>query len=1069
MKRLREYLGKRLLPIVFGAIFATLSLFSFTAPVAALPEDNAATAETTETVETTESTPVTSAPEESTTDENTGDQTSCFDQVGEISWLVCPTSGFIANIVDTLYAAIENFLVLKPLTTDENAPIRIIWEYARNLSNIVFVIFILIIVYSQVTGLGLSNYGIKRMLPRIVIAAILVNISFFICSLAVDVSNVLGAGIHGLYNNVAETVIANGAINPAAHFSVSELFTAIAGGGTIAGLVLISPIGPQLIFMLMPVLLGILVSVAIGLFTISLRQAIISLLVMVAPLAFVAYLMPNTEKWFDKWRNIFSQMIIFYPMFALLFWAARLAGWALITSANSWLGVILGVAVQIAPLFLALSLMKMSGTVLGAVSSKLGQWGARATGGVRGWSDAVRENRRQRYYSQSKMPYARLQRYLDYRNQLRNLDTENAKTLRAGLAMERAQREIAKGYDPSTYDHKLRQNRYKYARLAKRASTASLAAKTAALDTGHVIEQYGDFYDGARDQAIAKDAANQWVEYNRAEFTRISDEESGFDFLVDKYINEKSGFMFSGENSWQYRRYITSAAGKRGATGVMGQLIAHAAAVEQRRRRDDSILLAKYGYDKIQQRSMMVGYYIDDDGYATDKNGSRLVDENNKLLESRPGELLARDPSKLVLWDTVDENGRPYYNWHDQDGNFLMRIYKDDSAFTKEVLSNYDITIGDPINDIYAILSGNKDREIVNRDGTPLYLKDANGNILLDKDGKKIVNSIGLAKYSTTIQRAFNASGYKSNAAYAGPMAAQSIGMRHIKNYVHLNVERLDNLVKSVKPGNFNTQNPAEIDQLAYIMNPANWDVAFAPEFLEGRVNVNGKPLKGIDEEGKDVPAEAANYEQKMRTIKQKYLFPAAAKMTSMMSRITQQVLDNQKPGAADAFNNLVASLEAWQDKATELGLPALPGDVYEKSDIVPEIQSPYIQKSNFTNTSRKIAEKLMVPDQDGTLVQSNRSNRRANRTRSENTTYHPLYDNVLAEIQHIYNNYAYGRNSDVNGFLHEVVDYLDSTNDYWLHEAANDITAFSIDAASSDINDAYDQVYQIVTARLAD
>lgn len=1067
MKRLRDYLGKKIFPLVFGAIFATLSLFSFTTPVLAAPEDETTIPETSETIDPATISPEAPTSEEAVVDENTGDQTSCFDQVGEISWLVCPTSGFVANIVDTLYDAIEDFLVIKPLTTDSGSPIRIIWEYARNLSNIVFVIFILVIVYSQVTGLGLSNYGIKRTLPRIIIAALLVNLSFFICSLAIDVSNVLGASIHGLYTSVADTVIANGTINPAAHFSVSELFTAIAGGAVIAGLTIMSPIGPQLIFMLIPVLLGILISVAIGLFTISLRQAVISLLVMIAPLAFVSYLMPNTEKWFDKWKNIFSQMIIFYPMFALLFWSSRLAGWALITSASSWLGVILGVAVQIAPLFLALSLMKMSGTILGAVSNKLGQWGSRATGGIRGWSESMRENRRQRYYAQSKMPYARLQRYLDYRSQLRSLDTENAKTLRAGLAMERTQRRIAKGYDPTNFERELRANRY--ARLAKRASNASLAAKTATLDTGHVNEQYGDFYKGKRDQALAAQSGSNWVEYNRAEFTRISDEEAGFDYLVDKYINEKSGFMYKGEDSWQYRRYITSAAGKRGATGVMGQLIAHAAAVEQRRRRDDSVLLAKYGYDKIQQRSMMAGYYIDDNGNATDRNGEVLEGE---LV---PGYLKAHDPSKLVLWDTVDENGRPYYNWRDKDGNFLMRIYKDDSAFTKEVLSNYDITIGDPINDIYAILAGTKDGEVTNRDGSPLYVKDKDGNFLLDKNGKRITNSIGLSKYSTTIGRAFMTSGYKSNAAYAGPMAAQSIGMSHIKNYVHLNVERLDNLVKSVKPGNFNTQNPAEIEQLAFIMNPKNWEIAFAPEFLEGRVNVNGNPLKGIDKDGKEVAPDKATYEEKMRNIKKKFLFPAAAKMTSMMSRISQQVIDNQKPGAADAFTKLVESLEAWQNQAVQQGLPALPGDSYEKSDVIPDIRSPYIQQSNFGETSKRIRDQLVMPEQgeDGTYTLSRiNNNKRPSQQRKQRSDISPqeyIEQNALAAIQHIYNNYNYGRNSDVDSFLEEVVEYLDGSNNYWLREAANDITEYSSYSTPTDISEAYDEVCNIISSRLAD
>ncbi|MCZ6324111.1 hypothetical protein O5165_25825, partial [Escherichia coli] len=39
---------------------------------------------------------------------------------------------------------------------------------------------------------GLNNYSIKKMLPRLIVAAILVNLSYYICAIAVDISNILG-------------------------------------------------------------------------------------------------------------------------------------------------------------------------------------------------------------------------------------------------------------------------------------------------------------------------------------------------------------------------------------------------------------------------------------------------------------------------------------------------------------------------------------------------------------------------------------------------------------------------------------------------------------------------------------------------------------------------------------------------------------------------------------------------------------------------------------------------------------------------------------------------------------
>ena len=89
-------------------------------------------------------------------------------------------------------------------------------------------------------------------------------------------------------------------------------------------------------------------------------------------------------------------MLFFYPMFALLFGASKVASWIFISSANSMLGIILGLAVQVLPLFLALSLMKMAGSILGGVSNALGKLGSKANAGIRGFTDPYKNLAKQR-------------------------------------------------------------------------------------------------------------------------------------------------------------------------------------------------------------------------------------------------------------------------------------------------------------------------------------------------------------------------------------------------------------------------------------------------------------------------------------------------------------------------------------------------------------------------------------------------------------------------------------------------------------------------------------------------
>lgn len=339
--------------------------------------------------------------EEKKTEEKT-ENASCYSQVGGLGWIVCPVAAFLSRAIDTIYDLIEDFLILEPISMDEKSPVFQIWVYARNITNIIFIIFLMAVIYSQVTGFGLSNYGVKRALPRLIIAAILINLSYLICVLAVDFSNLVGRSLHGFLSSVATTAASSGQFGSGYSTSFYDIFTTIAAGGVIGTLVVGLSGGPLgLLLAIIPVILGGIISVLIGLFTISLRQAVIILLVSVAPLAFGAYLLPNTERWFKKWTNLFFQMIFFYPMFSLLFGASKVASGIFMGSANSMLGIILGLAVQVLPLIFAIGLMKMAGTVLGQVGNALNSLGNKANAGVRSFVEPHKELARAKHLAKN--------------------------------------------------------------------------------------------------------------------------------------------------------------------------------------------------------------------------------------------------------------------------------------------------------------------------------------------------------------------------------------------------------------------------------------------------------------------------------------------------------------------------------------------------------------------------------------------------------------------------------------------------------------------------------------------
>ncbi len=402
--------------IVLSIIAALFGVFMLSGPVFADPDPNTPDQDTSQDI---------------TVDD--GEQPTCYDEVGGVGWLICPGTSFLANIIDGAYNIIEQLIRVEPLPSDSESPIYVVWSYVKNITNLLFVAFLLIVIYSQLTGYGINNYGIKRVLPRFIVAAIAVNLSYIICTLAVDISNIIGGSVLGLFDGILNDALANSQISDvAASTSVASIVATILGIGTVGTVVALTFAGgvTGVLWALIPIILSGALAVISAVITMAARQALIILLAMVSPLAIVCCLLPNTEKWYQKWKQIFFSMIIFYPMFSILYGASRLAGLIVITSANSWLSVVLGIAIEVLPLFFSIPLLRMSGTMLGRIDGMVHRVGAPAVGMAARASTERQAIARQRQLSGTgrfaAMPHNRLARYLEQRRMNREVDLKEA-------------------------------------------------------------------------------------------------------------------------------------------------------------------------------------------------------------------------------------------------------------------------------------------------------------------------------------------------------------------------------------------------------------------------------------------------------------------------------------------------------------------------------------------------------------------------------------------------------------------------------------------------------------------
>lgn len=323
-----------------------------------------------------------------------------------VGWIVCSVSNFLAYGMDWVFNVLTGFVAVQPIQTNQKGDLYIAWNLMRGIANIAFVIAFLIIIFSQLTSAGISNYGIKKLLPRLVVAAILVNISYYICAIGVDISNILGYSVQQLFMSIRGDLFhIYGNTWGASNLSWQSITGFVLSGGTAAlalgvgSAVALSASGGTVlgaIFLLLPALLGLLLAILVVLLILAARQAIIIILLIISPLAFVAYLLPGTEKWFEKWREVFMTMLVFFPAFSFVFGGAQLAGSVIIQNATSINLIILGMIVQVAPLAIAPLLLKLSGNLLGKIAGVVNNPNKGLLDRTRNWSKERAEMHRQR-------------------------------------------------------------------------------------------------------------------------------------------------------------------------------------------------------------------------------------------------------------------------------------------------------------------------------------------------------------------------------------------------------------------------------------------------------------------------------------------------------------------------------------------------------------------------------------------------------------------------------------------------------------------------------------------------
>lgn len=306
---------------------------------------------------------------------------------GALGWILCPILENVSNAANDIYNEyVEPSLEMNAdLFSGGDDGTRAAWEMFRNIANVAFIILLLVVIFSQLTGYGIDNYGIKKILPKLIVGVLLMNMSYLICVLCVDLSNIFGAGLKDMFDNLAP------AVGPATieeqvpyegstgRSLVSLGLLGVLGAGGAAAVIF----NPAILLSLLVAAIGIGISIFFLFLLLSARQAAVVVLTVISPLAFAAFMLPNTKKYYDKWLKFMQVMLLVYPIAGLLVGGGNFVSSLLVSAAEpdvSFMTALTAMLVGVVPILFIPSVIKGSFAAFGSAGKALSGFGKQASG-----------------------------------------------------------------------------------------------------------------------------------------------------------------------------------------------------------------------------------------------------------------------------------------------------------------------------------------------------------------------------------------------------------------------------------------------------------------------------------------------------------------------------------------------------------------------------------------------------------------------------------------------------------------------------------------------------------------
>lgn len=302
------------------------------------------------------------------------------------------TTEWSLNLVNSLLTNTENY-VIGEAGCDTNSTTQVCgmsgaWTTIRNLSLVLLVMALIIIAFANALQLDIEQYGLNRMIPKIIISIFFAYLSWLIFIFFFDFTTMIQNQAVGLIHTGGIDQLGND-INAFSKVGIDSL-----PAGSI-----LAQLGAVLLLLL--ICLAVMVCAIILCFFLIIRVVMLCFLLVSAPLAFILNIVPFASGLYKQWWAQFWKWMFMGPLSMIII----ALGWTIATSVSGGNGpatttnldpsltridassdgnVLLGVIVFAASLYMAVQLpLKMGGGIMKSYTQggkKLGGWLGKTTG-----------------------------------------------------------------------------------------------------------------------------------------------------------------------------------------------------------------------------------------------------------------------------------------------------------------------------------------------------------------------------------------------------------------------------------------------------------------------------------------------------------------------------------------------------------------------------------------------------------------------------------------------------------------------------------------------------------------